>query len=477
MRRTQSFIALTLAFALLGPACSDDTKTPVADFRQNHNELGGNTEGPVGGDATIYDINQKKIAEGASVTLRDVVVTAVDGYGKYTGDVYVQEVKGGAYSGLKLFAPQRTDGGNVTDLKIGDHVKVTGTVKYFTPASSPFPDGKKVIELDKGCQISRLQGGAPPAAAEPGATDFAKEETALPWTFVLVKVSNQAVTRPLDSYNEFDLANGLPVAEEMYLHTPKFGDCVTVTGIAGYFYGYKLWPRSADDIATGTGCPAVKTVTIKDIQDEKSANHPAVDSTVAIENVVVTAVDSTLSTASSGKDPQFVGFWVQDPAGGVRSGIYVYYYWYENTKLKPVVGNKVDVYGQYQEYKAKDATRSISEIGKVFFVDKGAGTMPAAEVVNAADIATGGAKADDYEGVLVKVENAEVAELVKTTGTTPKTVGIKLKTSNLNVENELFDFVATPPAVGDKYTSITGPLHYSFGNFKILPRTAADVVK
>ena len=78
----------------------------------------------------------------------------------------------------------------------------------------------------------------------------------------------------------------------------------------------------------------------------------------------------------------------------------------------------------------------------------------------------------------MKIENPEVESIVNSTGTSPKPVGFKVKGVALNVENDLVDFMTgTPPTVGQKYTSISGPLHYSFDNYKILPRTAAEMAK
>ena len=55
-------------------------------------------------------------------------------------------------------------------------------------------------------------------------------------------------------------------------------------------------------------------------------------------------------------------------------------------------------------------------------------------------------------------------------------LGIQLKDSGLLVENDLHDFMSpTPYKVNDAITLVKGPLHYSFGNFKILPTSKSDV--
>ena len=77
--------------------------------------------------------------------------------------------------------------------------------------------------------------------------------------------------------------------------------------------------------------------------------------------------------------------------------------------------------------------------------------------------------------MLVKIQNVEVDQVLKTTNNT--VVGFDLKVSKLRIENDLHDFMQTPPATGTKYSEIVGVLHYSFDAFKLMPRTAKDLVK
>jgi len=476
--------ALALSLSVCLTACRDENGGSDWSIKK---DTGVPTELGNPQDATIPDIMTGKIAENTVVTLREVVVTAVDGYaqpdGAYTGDVYVQEIAGGPSSGIKLYRSTRSDGKAVTDLVPGDRVKVEGKVKWFKP-STPFPkpyETRVIKEIDQGGVITRLTSGTPPTPKELTIDDLTKEPSAATWEFVLVSVKNVGVTSAMDpKYGDFDVGT-LAVDDELYPITPapKLYDCLSLTGIHVYFYGYKLLPRSASDVGTGTGCVKPVTVTIKDIQDETSANHPKSDTVVTVTGVV-SAIDSTLSTGTS---PRYYGFWVQDEAGGPYSGIYVYYYWDDAAaaEKKPKLNETIELTGKYTEYKSSSATKpdTLSELGGVSWTNKGqSANPPKPEVVLASEIAYGGSKAKSYEGVLVKIENAEVESIVNTTGSTPKPVGFKVKDAVLNVENDLVDFMTgTPPTVGQKYTSISGPLHYSFDNYKILPRTAADLAK
>src|SRR5690606_36563744 len=80
------------------------------------------------------------------------------------------------------------------------------------------------------------------------------------------------------------------------------------------------------------------------------------------------------------------------------------------------------------------------------------------------------ATAEPYEGVLVRVEGVTVATAADNFG--EWTVG-----AGPPVDDLFFAMGDWPkPNPGDTFTSITAPLHYSFENYKLVPRTAADLV-
>ena len=222
---------------------------------------------------------------------------------------------------------------------------------------------------------------------------------------------------------------------------------------------------------TDTGCPKTKVLTIKDIQDTKSANHPAKDSLVKIVGVV-TAVDTTVSTSGYLK-----GFWIQDEtATGPYNGIYIYGYSWKATDAaakKPVIGDKVEVTGTFKEY------YDLTEIDKASMVKKGTATKPITPVkVKVADIKTKGKDAEAYEGMLVEVESITVGDAVKTSGTTPTVVGFKDKTSGLIVDNMVYDFLKpTAPAKDTVYKSVIGVMGFNFKERRLYPRSAADLKK
>lgn len=146
MNRLSCLAAVCLLF-LAG--CSDDSgATPGADQGVSP-DLGPEVT------TSIKDIKTEAQPDGKKVKLEAVVVTAIDTYGDRTGHVYVQDQGGGINGGIQLFAP-KMDVGQVTDLKLGDRVDVSGIVKHYTgPASGPFSNGAKVIQIVSGTVTKR----------------------------------------------------------------------------------------------------------------------------------------------------------------------------------------------------------------------------------------------------------------------------------------------------------------------------------
>lgn len=463
----------SLAFSAGLLACSDDSgggggnadgKTATYDGGSNG---GGDSGSSSASETTIYKIKKGDHKDGDKLILPDVIVTAVDEYGK-TGknDVYVQEAKGGKQSGIKLFGP-KLSGGTVGDLKPGDHVKVAGTLDYWSgPKSSSFKTPLKELT---GAIVTKLKGGTAPSPADLTVAQMTSSTTAAEWEGVLVRIKDTKVTKGLDTqYGSFEVGGKLTVDDELYAYKPKVGDCLSITGILVYFYFHQLAPRAAGDVVTSTSCPATKSVKISDIQDTSSSNHPKDGAWVKVSGVV-TALDSTPD-----KNGVHYGFWIQEEgAGGPYKGIQVYHTYKTTETLKPpALGNVAEVTGQYTEFKGLSEIKTVTQI-----TDKGkATTVPQAVSVSATDIQTGGAKYEQYEGVLVKVASVKVASILKgTTSGTP--YAFKVEGAKLEVANDLYDFLSPPPKTGTVYTQITGVLNWRSSKAQLLPRSAADVSK
>jgi hypothetical protein len=99
-------------------------------------------DAPPGGSVKVKDVQNTAMPKGTAVELRGVVVTAIDQYGDRTGDFFVQDVEGGAFSGVKVF------GGNSFLDPWGNHVQV---VDYADVQFSKTPEilGGMGLELEK----------------------------------------------------------------------------------------------------------------------------------------------------------------------------------------------------------------------------------------------------------------------------------------------------------------------------------------
>src|SRR5258705_7436761 len=101
---------------------------------------GGGPDGPGGGDAppnpddtSIYDIQNPdmRVAEGTNVSIKGVVVTAIDTYGERAdgtrkGNIWIEEPAGGAYSGVLVFGAPADQ---VANLHVGDVIDLAGAAK------------------------------------------------------------------------------------------------------------------------------------------------------------------------------------------------------------------------------------------------------------------------------------------------------------------------------------------------------------
>ena len=96
-------------------------------------------------------------------------------------------------------------------------------------------------------------------------------------------------------------------------------------------------------------------------------------------------------------------------------------------------------------------------------------TVPLPELVNSADIATGGSKAEAYEGVLVEIEDVEV--------TNPDLMNGEFEVSGgLRLDDLFFTNMDWPSvSMGDTFSSVIGVIDYSFDNHKLAPRSANDL--
>ncbi len=159
---------------------------------------------------------------------------------------------------------------------------------------------------------------------------------------------------------------------------------------------------------------------------------------------------------------------VQELEGGPWSGVFVSIA--DPDDLALAIGDLVTLDGTYNESYGT-STIFVDSGGDVTLV----GTVePPEPILVAPDaIATGGASAESYEGVLVRVTNVDC---VDPNPDSPEDYGEFTVTGGLRVDDMYFDFYERfMPEAGDPIDEIAGVLHYTWSNFKLEPRSAFDI--
>ncbi len=192
-----------------------------------------------------------------------------------------------------------------------------------------------------------------------------------------------------------------------------------------------------------------------DIQNPASPKHPAVNTNVEMNGVVA---QSEVYQASA----NLKGFFVSDRITGEWRGIQIV--------APPAIdvsnvkrGAVLNISGQYMEYYDFSQVKASA----LTVVEQGTPIAPAV-IDDPSIIATGGASAEAYEGVLVEVSNVTVLDNAIGYGEFKITGG-------LLVDDALFRY-SPLPANGTKYVRLAGILNYSFNNFMLEPRDANDMI-
>ncbi len=201
-------------------------------------------------------------------------------------------------------------------------------------------------------------------------------------------------------------------------------------------------------------------------QDPEDAFIPDIQNGVYPENTIVT-VRGVVVTALAP-----FGVWVQEPAATSfpRSGIWCY------TGSTPAVevGDKVRVKGKYIEY--FDVSELDVPAGGGSVVLEGVVAVPQPALLDVNTIHTGSPTAEDWEGVLVKVDSVRVT---LHQGFGQYTVieideDATVPTDTLTCDDTCLNTPPRPP-VGSVFNFMTGVIHFSFGEFKLNPRDNDDL--
>jgi len=369
---------------------------------------------------------------------------ALDGY-------YVGTSDGGANSGIQLAVPASLG----VLLEVGDVVDITGEYMEYYCTSQV-----------KATAVSKTGTGTVPEPTVVTAEDLTDTAKAEAYEGVLVTLGESEVTATQD-FDVFTVTGGVLVGGKYFRsYDASQGDKLTsITGILDWSYGeYKVEPRGDDDIVVGELAPA-QELTIAEIQTAEAStgcDPSSITSTlpkVSVNMVLVTgprfiAYSPPPNSTSEALD----GYYVGTTEGGANNGIQLVVPASVSADLK--LGDVVNIEGETMEYYCRTQLKA----NKVT-VAAPTMTLPAATVLTA-EIAADPAAMETHEGTLVSVENVTVTE-VNQYGEFAVTGGFWV--------GDIYPTNYTPN-VGDELSALTGLLDFSYGNYKIQPRDATDVV-
>jgi hypothetical protein len=471
LRRIAHRLAPPLAIcglALAGPACvgfisGDDGSSSGGETSATGDGDGdtgdgdgdpGDGDGDAGDVVTIYNIQQGMVGEGALVSIKGVVVTSpinVD-----DGLVFVEELGAGEYSGISLYLWDEVV--MSTQLQPGDQVDIVGEYAEFFDVSQIVVKNPGDISVIG--SVESLPGPDVVAAA-----DVARDNPdAEPWEGVRVRINDAVIQEANDGFGQYVLVGNTLVGNAFVDPLPEVqvnGSFASVTGPLHYSYEeFKLMPAEVADLDGYTGPPQpVDDTPIYDIQQ----GMVSPGTVVLLENVIA-------SSGLTWSDTPDAAFFVQEPGGGAYSGIQVFVA--DTTGLQITPGDDLTITGTYDEF----FDMSQIEVADASAITvNSSGPAPAPEVIaDPATIATGGAMAEEYEGVLVRVENVTVTN---ENPDDPMEFGEFTVTGDLRIDDVFFALADwNKPALDQAYASITGLLNFGYSNFKLEPRDPADLV-
>lgn len=212
------------------------------------------------------------------------------------------------------------------------------------------------------------------------------------------------------------------------------------TGVSPFFVGILLDSMSVEVL------PVTYTpTTIYDIQYVTSgSDSPELGNFVEVSGIVT----GTLSGD---------GYWMQD-ADGEWNGIYV-----EDAINTPAIGDSITVDGKVAESFGLTVLQNIAS-----FTAEPTPVVP----INPAAVSTAVMSAEGYESVLVQEANVECTNEDAGFGNWTVNTNPGTPADSILIADDLYAY--TCPVLGDMY-DITGIVHYSFSEYKILPRDANDI--
>ena len=204
-----------------------------------------------------------------------------------------------------------------------------------------------------------------------------------------------------------------------------------------------------------TACLTAKTQSETDTDDTENSAYATIadiQSGLIAEGETVTIQNAVITTSITGDEE---GFFIQDEGGGEWSGIYVFV-GQAGGGIAPIVGDKMTITGSVSEF--YDSTQLVVSSAEAMKTTGEADPVPTVLTELPADW-------ENYEGCLVELVDQETVSDVNSYGEVELSMGLQMDDLFFSFDTEY----------GAQYDSVVGVMTYSFEEFKINPRFAADL--
>jgi plastocyanin/predicted extracellular nuclease len=406
--------------------------------------------------ATISAIQQDMGADddgtfnGQDVTLSAIVT------GVYGSNTSIQDGEG-AWSGMFVYV----SGGlldDTTQVAVGDSVLVAGTVGSFSGGTQLTSASATIIN----------SGNPLPAPAVLSTADANLEE----YEGVLCQVTG-SITGEVNNYGEFTLDDGSgnhtvdDLGYDGYTDQgAMLGDTYRVTGAINGGFGNSIEPRDAGDFQK-LGCTnsAADNYDVSAVIDDDSCN--LVDGAIAISTIQAgqaltpPVFTDSLVTVSGIVTGVYGSLFSLQQGTGAYSGLFGI-----NPEVAVTVGDFVSLTGQISEYFDLTQISGVAGNPLVTSIQSQNNDLPAAEVLG-----TGAANMEEWEGVLIQSTG-----IVGSPDLGNGEWGMDDTSGELRIDDRGWDHLSTGEVASGAQFQVTAPLHYSFGNFKMIPRDMDDVL-
>ena len=198
--------------------------------------------------------------------------------------------------------------------------------------------------------------------------------------------------------------------------------------------------NEAADFDDGS-CLEVTTTAIAAIQEGQLTD--AYTGTTVVTNGVVTGVFGSLVSVQDGQGP-YSGIWMFGP------------------NVPVVVGDDIEITGTVAEYYGLTQLTGVSVV-----INAQGADLPTPEVLSTATAASD----EQWEGVLVQVTGDVSSESLGF-----GEWGVDDTSGECRIDDRGYDAIGTGNVTAGSTWQVTGPLDYSFGNYKIQPRSEADAL-